>query len=185
MSIGVMRTAILILGLLAARGGPLETARQKFDLIDKGRVAGGSRMEITAGELNAWVASTMPVGVREPHLTLGNGIATGSAMVDFLKVRQAKGERPGFLMRQLLEGERPVSVTARIRSQEGKAVVDVERVEISGVEIEGRTLDLLIRKFVRPAYPDAKVGEWFALGSGIERLEVQPSVVGVVMKRTR
>ena len=33
------------------------------------------------------------------------------------------------------------------------------------------------------AYPDAKIGEPFALGHRIERLDVQPSAVGIVIGR--
>ncbi len=40
-------------------------------------------------------------------------------------------------MKNLFAGERPVMVTARFSSANGKARVDVERVEISGVPIQG------------------------------------------------
>jgi len=44
-------------------------------------------------------------------------------------------------------------------------------------------LDFLIHSYVMQAYPSAKVGEPFALGHRIERLDVQPSAVGVVIGR--
>jgi len=57
----------------------------------------------------------------------------------------------------------------------------VKQVEISGVTIEGRLLDFLIRNYLIEAYPNAKVGQPFALGHRIERLDVQPSAVGVLI----
>ena len=55
---------------------------------------------------------------------------------DFGKLRRAQGHPPGWLMSKLLDGERPVRVTVRIRSANGQATVDVERVEISGLQID-------------------------------------------------
>jgi hypothetical protein len=59
----------------------------------------------------------------------------------------------------------------------------VQQVEISGITIEGRMLDFLIHSYVMQVYPNAKVGEPFALGHRIVRLDVQPSAVGVVIGR--
>ena len=104
-------------------------------------------------------------------------------MVDFAKVRRAQGHEQGWLMRKLLEGERPVSVTARIQSAGGRATVDVQRVEISGVVVDGRTLDFLIQNILMQVYPDAVVGRPFELGHRIERVDVQPAAVAVLIRK--
>jgi hypothetical protein len=52
---------------------------------------------------------------------------------------------------------------------------------ISGLEIDGKTLDFLIRNFLLEMYPDAAVGRQFELGHRIDRLDVQPAAVGVVI----
>jgi hypothetical protein len=159
----------------------------KFSLIEHDRLKPGSRVVLTPAELNAYarqeVAEVAPEGVRNPRLELGPGTATASALIDFGKLRRAEGKPPGRIMAYLLDGERPVTITARIRSSGGTATVDVEQVEISGVTIEGRMLDFLIHSYVMQAYPSAKVGEPFALGHRIERLDVQPSAVGIVIGR--
>jgi hypothetical protein len=74
-------------------------------------------------------------------------------------------------------------VNARIRSASGTATVDVQRVEISGITVQGRLLDFLIHNYLQPMFPDAKVGQPFALGHHMERWEVQPSAVGVIIGR--
>lgn len=174
--------------LLAAAGIAIAfddyvSARQKFQQIESGRLRSGSRVTLTPRELDAWAAREAPAGVRNPRLQLQSGMATGTALVDFGKVRRAQGRPPGWLMSKLLDGERPVSVTARVRSGNGQAVVDVERVEISGIAIDGGTLDFLIQNVLLPLYPDAAVGRPFQLGHRIDRLEVQPGAVGVVIGR--
>ena len=86
-------------------------------------------------------------------------------------------------MSKLLDGERPVTVAARIQSAHGQATVDVQRVEISGMTVDGRMLDFLIQNVLLPMYPNAAVGRPFALGSHVDRLELQPGAVHVVIGR--
>ena len=57
----------------------------------------------------------------------------------------------------------------------------MQKVEISGIQIDGRTLDFLIQNFLLAMYPDAAVGRPFELGHRIDRLDVQPGSVGVVI----
>jgi hypothetical protein len=163
------------------------SAQDKFSLIESDRLRSGTRIVLTAKELNAYVGqevATVTGGVRNTNLQLvAPEVARGSALIDFAKVQRSQGHPPGWLMSKLLEGERPVSVTARIRSAGGRATVDVQRVEISGIEIDGRTLDFLIQNVLSPLYPNAVVGRPFELGHHIEKLDVQPAAVGVVIGR--
>jgi len=188
---GMGRRGIAALGatlaLCAAVPSDYQAVVHKFSLIEHDRLKPGSRVVLTPAELNAYarqeVAEVAPEGVRNPRLELGPGTATATALIDLGKLRRAEGKPPGLIMSYLLDGERPVTITARIRSSGGTATVDVQQVEISGITIEGRMLDFLIHSYVMQAYPDAKVGQPFALGHRIERLEVQPSAVGVVIGR--
>lgn len=173
----------LFAAAVAAAYDNYSTAKQKLDLIEADRLRAGARVTLTYPELDAWVAREAPSGVRNPHIRVAaSGTATGSAMIDFAKVRRAQGQPPGWLMSKLLEGERPVSVTVHIRSSAGVATVDVERVEISGVVIDGSTLDFLIQNILLPVYPDAAVGRPFELGHRIDRLDVAPTAVAVVIR---
>ncbi|PWU02993.1 MAG: hypothetical protein C5B51_19815 [Terriglobia bacterium] len=172
---------------LAAAYGDYLSIQDKFHRIESDRLRPGSRIELTAKELNAYVdheVGSGADGVRNPKLELpAPGVARASALVDFAKIRRSQGHPPGWLMSKLLEGERPVSVTARIRSGQGQATVDVQRVEISGIEIDGRTLDFLIQYVLLPAYPNAVVGRSFELAHHIEKLDIQPAAVGVIIGR--
>jgi hypothetical protein len=188
--IGIVLGAALALAavpLVPSASPDYQAAVHKFSLIEHDRLKPGARVVLTPAELNAYarqeVAEVAPEGVRNPRLELGPGTATAYALIDFGKLRRAEGKLPGRIMAYLLDGERPVTFTARIRSWGGTATVDVQQVEISGVTIEGRMLDFLIHSYVMQAYPNAKVGEPFALGHRIERLDVQPSAVGVVIGR--
>ncbi len=169
--------------LIGAPYDDYDSAKRKLDSIEADRLHPGARVTLTFPELNAWVAKEAPAGVRNPQLrAAGRDVATGAALIDFGKLERSAGRQPGWLMSKLLDGERPVSVTARVRSSGGQATVDIERVEISGFAIDGSTLDFLIQNFLIPMYPDAVIGKPFQLGHGIDRLDVTPAAVAVQLK---
>jgi len=159
---------------------------QKLERIQSGHARPGSTVVFTEHELNVWVAAQVPhyapQGVRETHLDLGNGVTTGSALVDFLKMRQAQGVQTSWLMTKLIQGERPVKVTARIQSANGEATVYLREVQVSGMTISGGTLDFLVANFFRPLFPDAKIDQPFPLAENVERIEVDPGVAKAVIR---
>ena len=172
--------------LLAATDPLYLSTQKKFDQIADGKLKPGTVVVLTPAELNAWarvkVTESIPQGLRTPGIELGSGEATGSALVDFLKMASQNGQEPGWLMSKLIEGERPLKIWIRMTSSGGRATVNLTRVELSGASLSGRTLDFLIDNFFKPKYPDAKIGEPFDLGYSIERIEIQPAGVRVVMK---
>jgi hypothetical protein len=175
---------VLAAAALAIAGNEYFSARQKFDSIESGRLRPGAHVTLSYPEITAWVEKEAPRGVRNPNLRVTErDLATGTALIDFAKLERSQGKQPGWLMEKLLEGERPVSVTARIRSSNGRATVDLQRVEISGITIDGRTLDFLVQNFLLALYPDAVIGKPFELGHRIDRLDVAPAAVGVVIGR--
>jgi hypothetical protein len=177
----------LLVPLLGAPSSDYVSVKRKLDLIEGEKLRPGSRVNLTARELNAYVANEVAQsyaqGVRDPKVELGDSVATGTALIDFLKLRQAQGQTSGWVMQRLLAGERPVRVTARIKSGSGRAVIDVDRVEISGVAIDGKMLDYLIEHYLVAQFPEAKVGQPFELAHHIDRVEVKPDAVGVVLGR--
>jgi len=59
----------------------------------------------------------------------------------------------------------------------------VEKASISGLEIDGKTLDFIIQNFLLPFYPDAMVGRPVPMGFRIDRLQLAPAGVGVLIGR--
>jgi hypothetical protein len=180
----ILAFSVSFAALLGAAYSDYDSAKLKLDRIESDRLNRGTRVELTAREMTAWAEHEVPAGVRNPRIELvAPGIASGSALIDFNKVQKAQGYQPGWLMTKLLSGERPVTVIARIQSDNGHATVDVQKVEISGLTIDGSTLDFLIHNFLLPMYPDATVGRPFELGHRIEKLDVQPAAVSVLIGR--
>lgn len=173
---------------MAASPSESRSAARKIEGIEQGRTPAGSRLFLSSAELNAFLRdqakSRVPGGVRDLTFTPQTGRATGYAVVDFLKLRQtATGEAPSWILKNLFAGERPVTVTARLSSQNGRARVDVERVEVSGVPITGRALDFLIEDYLKPTFPSARVSEWFEMGYRLDHLTLSPAGMTVVVRR--
>jgi hypothetical protein len=182
----IILTAAAAAALLAA--DPLHDSTQhKLDLIESGQAKPGSVITFTAAEINAWarveVPEIVPEGIRGERVELGTGAATAYALVDFLRMRQAKGQDTNWLFAKLIQGERPIKISVRLTSGGGRCTVYLTSVEVSDTVVSGAALDFLIKTFFLPLYPDAKINEPFELGDNIERIDIRPAVLTVVIKK--
>jgi hypothetical protein len=177
----------VLLTAMSAAGSDYESAIRKLESIEQQRAAPNSTVTLTDAEVNAYarvaVQEVAPGAVREPKVELRTREAVGRALIDFEKLQTTRGKKPGTLMGWLLRGERPVSVAVRIESDEGRCRIDIQRVEVSGIPIEGRMLEFLIDNFLRPLYPEAAIGEPFELRHRIRKIDVQPGRVDVRIGR--
>jgi hypothetical protein len=179
--------AITLTTLAVASRSDYVSFQRKVQQIEKKQVKPGSRVSFTAREVNSYLEEDLmklaPPGFRRPAAQLqGNNTASGTALIDFVKLRSARGQAPSWIVRKLLEGEHEVTVTAKLVSGGGKMTINLQSVEIAGIPISGGVLDFLIRNYLVPNYPDAKVGKPFELKYGIDRIDVQPGVAHVVMR---
>jgi hypothetical protein len=184
--IGVFLLAAVSVVLHAADPA-LERAQAKLEKLESGQTKPGETIVFTPAEINAWVAAKVPEevpqGIREPRIELGTDTASASAMVDFVKMEQARGKTTGWAFGKLIEGERPLKVSVRVASYGGRVTVFLTRVELSGVGMEGAALDFLIKTFFLPLYPDAKIGEPVDLDFNIDQLQIRPDGLRITIKK--
>lgn len=187
--IGRICLGLLVLGILpGAVSSDYLTARDKIKKLERSAFPRGARVSFTSQELNAYLRREMPrlvgPGTRNSRIEIDrDNIARGFVDVDFLKLRQAHGEAPGWLLSKLLEGERPVEITVRLHSARGHGRVDVLKVSVNGVVAEGQTLDFLIANFLLPTFPYAAIGKDFPMEYNLDRLELRPGGVTVVLRK--
>ena len=164
-----------------------DSAQKKLDSIADRKLKPGASVTLTPAEINAWLhekaLKAFPEGIRNEHINLGAGTADGTALIDLLKIGKNKGQDVNALIARLIEGERPLRILIRVDSANGRCTVYLTRVELSGVAIEGSILDFLIKHFVQPRYPDIKINEPFELDYNIDRIDIQPSGVRVLIKK--
>jgi len=178
--------ALAAIAPLPAADAVFERAEGKLELIESGRARPGSVIVFTPAEMNAWARGRVPKmyeGIRDPSVQLGSGTAIGSALIDFVKLRQGEGLATNSLVAKLIEGERPLKVSIQLESSGGRATARLTRVEISGIAVTGATLDFLVNQFFLHLFPDAKVNQPFELRDNIERIDIQPDGVRVTMRK--
>jgi len=190
-----VRFSLAIFGVIAMLTAPLgraadplyESAQRKLDLISSGKAKPGSTIVFTLAEINAWaqvsVPATVPQGIRDERVELGTGTGSGYALVDLLKMRQAKGQDSGWFMTKMLEGERPLKVSIRLESGGGRCTVYLSEVVLGGVVANGSLLDYMVHTFFLPLYPMAKIDQPFDLDFNMDRIDIRPDAIRVTMKR--
>jgi hypothetical protein len=161
-----------------------DSAQKKLDSISDRKLKPGAIVTLSSREVNAWIhekaVKAFPEGIRNEHIDLSPGAADGNALVDLTKASRAKSNA---LIARLIEGERPLRVAIRVESANRRATVFLTRVELSGVAVDGSILDFLIKHFVQPRYPDIKINEPIDLDFNIERIEIQPTGVRILIKK--
>jgi hypothetical protein len=171
--------------LLFLASDDYSSIRRKMDDIEKDRLKPGSHVFLSLRELNSYlqaqVATIAPKAVRDAKLVLSEGSGTATAMINFLELNKARGGTSNWLMDKLLDGERPVKVSVHVQTGNGKARVNVDRVEVGGAVMQGGALEFLIQNYVVPQFPDAKVDQWFTMAHHMDHLEIHPSGVTVVI----
>ncbi len=183
---------ILVLSIAPAFEGAepaaYKSARKKLDIIESNRAPANTVYSFSKAEIEAWAAveipQIVPEGFRDARVELGTDVATGRAYIDFMKLRHAKGGSNNWFLDKLLQGERPVAVTVQVQSAKGKCTVYLKKLEISGVSATGTVLDLLIKTFFMPLFPDAKIGQPFELDHRIERIALRPVAAYAKIKST-
>jgi hypothetical protein len=178
--------ALAVAAAVAQTGSDYERARRKLDTIEQNRAAPGATFVFTRREIEAWarveIPKIVPDGFRNPTVQLGKGVATGSALLDFAKIRHARGYESNWLIDRLISGERPVSATVRITSSNGHCTVELLRVAISGVVPPKNVLDFLVNTFFLSLYPDAAIDRPFELDDRVDRIVVRPAAVYVTIR---
>jgi hypothetical protein len=185
MSRALLLSALCVPALFGADSA-LQSANAKMDKLSNEKAKRGEVIVFSPAEIDAWVRDEVPKavsqGIREPKVELGQDTALTSALVDLVKIEQARGKTPGMVSK-MFAGERPLKVALRIESAGGKCTVFVTRVELGGASLEGTVLNLLISTFFTPLYPDAKIGQPFDIGYNIDRIELRPDGIRVAIKK--
>lgn len=157
--------------------------------IEAGRWPPGRSISFTSQELLALgvenANSAFPGVLHNPELKLAEGGATGTATVDFDRLRQlspAKDSTRDWFMSKLLTGQHPVSVMVETTSRKGQMTVHPKSVRVAGATVSGSTLEFLIQNFVRSRYPDAIIDRPFPLAQNIDHIDVKPGSAVVVAK---
>jgi hypothetical protein len=157
--------AVLSFGTLAAAPDPVAVRRDADRL--KGKISaiaqraeveeqtsGAARTTVTESELNGYlaleVADDLPVGVVSPTINmLGNGRASGRAVVDLDRVRSNLGATSVLNPLSYLRGRLPVVATGTLHTGNGVAQLRLESATVAGVPVPKLVLQQIVTHYSR------------------------------------
>lgn len=145
------------------------------------------RIDVTEREVNAYLALDMsrqlPAGVIEPSLTiLGDGRASGRAVVDLDRVRAQVAGRSAVNPLQYLSGRLPVGATGILIARQGVGRFELEAATIAGVRVPTVVLQEIVSHYSRtPENPTGiRLDAPFILPAGIREIQTSPGRAVVI-----
>ncbi len=123
----------------------------------------------TEQEVNSYLASdkvTLPAGVQSVKLQGEPRIITGTAQVDFDRVRE--GIHSSNPLLSIFSGVHDVVVVAHAYGAGGQGYAHVDSVSLDEVDIPHFVLELFVEKFLQPKYPQIGLDSRFALPDRID-----------------
>jgi hypothetical protein len=142
---------------------------------------------VTESEVNGYMtlelADDLPAGVVSPAVVmLGQGRASGQAVVDLDRVRQGMGATSILNPLSYLRGRLPVVATGTLASQDGVARLQFESATVSGVRVPKIVLQQIVSYYSRSAmFPSGiNLDDPFTLPAGIREIQVQPGRATVI-----
>ena len=173
----------------ATKPGPSKNPagmQQKIDRIEANARAAHpdqTPTTFTEQEVNAYLASdnvVLPTGVQSVKLQGAPGVITGTAQVDFDRVRE--GIHSSNPLLSIFSGVHEVVVVAHAHGAGHTGYVHVDSVSLDGVEVPHFVLELFVDKFLTPKYPQIGIDSQFALPDRIDTATVGEHVMTVTQK---
>jgi hypothetical protein len=137
----------------------------------------------TEPEVNAYLASDniiLPDGVRSVKLQGTPGVITGTAQVDFDRIREDSGSSNPLL--SIFSGVHNVVVVARAHGANHEGIVHVDSVSLDGVEVPRFVLQLFVEKYLQPQYPQIGLDSRFPLPNRVDVATVGQHQLTVTQK---
>jgi len=173
---------LIVLEAIATSGQtPGRTAaslQAKIDTIkkadaDKKRV-GMQSLEVFEPELEAYVQTSMkkdiPVQLESIRVRLTPGIIAADARLTI-----PPGSVGNFLADALVDGTHNILIKGKLSGSKQIGKFDLQDVSVDGIPVPNILIDVLLKKYVKPKYPDVDLKEPFDLPWGIDAIEVQQS----------
>jgi hypothetical protein len=137
----------------------------------------------TEPEVNAYLASddvVLPDGVQSVKLKGEPGIITGTARVDFDRIRE--GAHSSNPLLAIFSGIHGVVVVAHAYGANRQGYVHVDSVSLDGVEVPRFVLQLFVEKYLQPKYPELGLDSRFALPDRVDTATVGMHKLTVTQK---
>lgn len=191
---------LLALGALAAPAGSdkmegvvelVERNRPGHDGSLRARGLAAQDLTLTEAEVNAYLADRLPRKVKEvrrasAHFKEGH-VVEGEASLSLAAggLDRLPGDTPTFVkmtLEKLLKSDNTVEVEALFTSAKGKGFVQIRRVKLNGIRVPESFVRELMEFAGAKARPPVDFNRLFELPNGLEKVEILPGAVRVLVK---
>jgi len=134
-------------------------------------------------EVNSYLASddvNLPDGVQSVKLEGAPGTITGTARVDFDRIRE--GIRSSNPLLSIFSGIHDVVAVAHAYGAGRQGYVHVDSVSLDGAEVPRFVLQLFVEKYLQPKYPQLGLDSRFSLPDRIDTATVAVHRLTVTQK---
>lgn len=138
---------------------------------------------ITEDEVNAWFAAgrvKLPNGVQHVEFHSTPGVITSLARVDFDQLT-AK-QRSSNPLLSIFTGVHNVQTVAHAQGEGGIGIVSVDSVSLDGTQIPRLVLQLFVREFITPKYPNVALDSHFHMPDRIDTATVGEHTLTITQK---
>lgn len=155
---------------------PAQRFQKKLDQLERNAAAKPVQRrstQINADEVNAWFRDggyKLPQGVQKVIFHSQPDTILAKATVDFDEVKQGKHNLNPLL--SMFSGVHEVEVSATASAQNGQGHVVVQSVSIDGVGVPHLALELFVKKYITPKYPNVGLDNTFQMPDRIDAATV-------------
>jgi hypothetical protein len=132
--------------------------------------------EVSEDEANAYISfrliDRLPEGVLDPWVRFSDGPVTAGAMLDLSILRE---RMPNSSVAQLLSGQVPVELAARVHAENGVGKLTMDRITLGGFPVPESLLQQIVTAYTKsPSQPQGiQLDEPFTLPYGITSARVE------------
>ena len=145
----------------------------------------GEAVVFTEAEVNSLLKyeyeAETPAGVRDLSVRIFQDHATLHAYIDIGKMQQAAGRPAEGLWALLFSGERELNAKFRLRSEDGRAFVEIESVQFGDTILPRALLDWLIAATISDTDPGSGPANRVSLPETIRAVHLEPERAVVVI----
>ena len=185
---------VIVLRTIAAKEAPGKRAevsqqaakllQEKIDAVKKAEDApnhkrGSSRVEISDAELESYLLFSLkddiPAQIDSADVQLGTDTVGLDTQITFSS--NATGNQ---VVDALVGGTHNLFLKGKLVAQEGRGKFELQEIRVDSIPVPNILIQALIKKYVKPKYPDTDLNEPFDLPWGIVGLKLEPGKATVV-----
>jgi hypothetical protein len=161
-----------------------KSLQQKIDAIksaekDPKHKRGSSRVEVSDAELESYLLYSLkediPAQVDSADVQLGQDTVALDTQITF-----SPNATGNAVVDTVVGGTHNLFLKGKLVAQAARGKFDLQEVRVDGIPVPNVLIQALIKKYVKPQYPDVDLNEPFDMPWGIQELKLEPAKATVI-----